>query len=470
MSDLNLPEPPAENPPIPEPRAQEPRLIVEIAPTPPGYNRTVLWVIGIFALAAVLLCGIVGLLIASGAAGAIDQLAAAILTPEPTPINAIVPAPVELTAQPPANWTLLYHENFQPRPKGLRSEWQVLEQFGSSALSDTELDVTGRIEAVVGESNWNNYQLSLSGLNFSDSTLFAVYVHYQDSRNTLKMVCAGSKPETAGQECKWYVVVDGETSEIPATSFEPGGINLDLKIDVRDTQINMSATGGLQISFTDPHFQHGKVGLKVDSGMNTFTASGFRAASLPVNDAAGSILFSDSFRTWDTTSSDDEFAATSRNLDGVFRIRATAKQGYFEWSTVPEEIKLPDQFKLSVNVKLVSGATDAAYGLIFRSQQTDSFYRFIVADDGYYRADLFANDQLTDLIDWTDTSKVLPNQLNALEVWGDGDTYTLSVNGHRLDSFSASDLAGGTFGIEYSLYDVGDEIEVEFSDLQMWAP
>ena len=138
MSDANLPEPPPEDhafsgpeaskPPADEPPVKEPKMVYEIAPTPPGYKHTLLWLVGIFAVLVVCVCGAAALVVYSGALDTIDQLAKSILTPEPTaiindgipvPVQPTLPSAAQATALPATDWKLVYHETFQPHVYGL---------------------------------------------------------------------------------------------------------------------------------------------------------------------------------------------------------------------------------------------------------------------------------------------------------------------------------------------------------------
>ena len=130
-------------------------------------------------------------------------------------------------------------------------------------------------------------------------------------------------------------------------------------------------------------------------------------------------------------------------------------------------------FALEVEAQLVNGSPASTYGVLFRMQSPEEFYRFAITGDGLYLIERHdpngARFSFTD--DWVDTVAI--NQeigsTNILKVVADGPKIAVYVNDTLLEevtdnSYSAGNIAlvAGTFG------SVGTQ--VSFDNLAVYPP
>ncbi len=136
---------------------------------------------------------------------------------------------------------------------------------------------------------------------------------------------------------------------------------------------------------------------------------------------------------------------------------------YYEGQT------LPDAFLMQATASY-TGSPDNGYGLIFQVQageESDDFYAFRISGDGFYTVEKTEKGELTTLIDWTPSGQIDQAEAapNLLAVQGDGDTYTLYINGRQVDTFTDDTYTGGTFGFMVDNYDEKAPSTFAFDDL-----
>jgi hypothetical protein len=92
-----------------------------------------------------------------------------------------------------------------------------------------------------------------------------------------------------------------------------------------------------------------------------------------------------------------------------------------------------------------TGASNNAYGLVFRQIDTDNYYVFLVSGDGFYRVLRFTDGESIELSTWleSDAINLGIDVTNRLRVMGYEDTFQFFVNGQQLDLCVAVD--DGTF-------------------------
>ena len=102
---------------------------------------------------------------------------------------------------------------------------------------------------------------------------------------------------------------------------------------------------------------------------------------------------------------------------------------------------------------MLSGPLDFGYGVVFRSDTNRSEYGFLISPDGHWTAYKLVKNQLTHMIDWTETAQVHQNKgaHNLLTVYFKGAHMNFFVNGILVgqaddDTFSSS----GTIGLTAS--------------------
>ncbi len=131
------------------------------------------------------------------------------------------------------------------------------------------------------------------------------------------------------------------------------------------------------------------------------------------------------------------------------RLSAQAADGALR-ITVDEVDKSPysastlyfDDFDLRVQSKAVAGPLDNGFGVVFRVQDQNNYYLFLISSDGYYQVRRRVDGEEKLLSDWIPSSLV--NQgldvSNEIRVVAQGDTFHFYINGERVELCIPDDL------------------------------
>jgi LPXTG-motif cell wall-anchored protein len=105
------------------------------------------------------------------------------------------------------------------------------------------------------------------------------------------------------------------------------------------------------------------------------------------------------------------------------------------------------EVEVSDNSDVIQGAS--SQGVVFRAQDQTHYYAVLVnSRDGQYAIRKLNGRQWTDIVAMTDSALVKPDtEVNLLRVDGEGDDFTVYLNGETLDSFSDASYAKGTVGM-----------------------
>ena len=173
--------------------------------------------------------------------------------------------------------------------------------------------------------------------------------------------------------------------------------------------------------------------------------------------------FSDSFSGWD-----DAFDAYTRKVYGNNRYNIEVyASNLVAWGLAN---RIVADFEVEVEAKLEDGVESDSYGLLFRFQDRDNFYRYDISGDGYYLFSKFVEGEWSTLVDWTASDFI--NQgigaTNVLKVSAFGPNITLWANGQQLTTVSDDSLTDGNFG-----FFTGTFSEpygwVSFDNMKMWT-
>jgi len=154
-------------------------------------------------------------------------------------------------------------------------------------------------------------------------------------------------------------------------------------------------------------------------------------ASVPVP-RAGQLLYVTTFDAYndDWQLYEGELAAqvVSQEGDAALQIAVDAVQaGAF---TVMEQMF--GDFDLVVQARQVAGPEDIeapGFGVLFRHQDNNNFYAFMISGDGYYQVTRRLNGIDEELSDWAPTAAIQRGQaVNTIRVIGRGDTFTFFIN------------------------------------------
>ncbi len=168
------------------------------------------------------------------------------------------------------------------------------------------------------------------------------------------------------------------------------------------------------------------------------------AAQMPV---AGSKLiymddFSDPNSGWLQISTEE---LESSYKDGEYHILAK-KSNWATWRWNRNAGRVTD-FILEIDARLVSGPKDSSYGLIFRVQNNDNFYRFIVDENGHYLIGTRSNGEWTKLLSSTKSEYINKgNSTNRLKIVCQGSQIQAYVNGYHLSTIVDDLFTDGWIG------------------------
>lgn len=174
--------------------------------------------------------------------------------------------------------------------------------------------------------------------------------------------------------------------------------------------------------------------------------------------------FSDSFGGWD-----DAFDAytTKQYGNNRYQIEVTASN-LVAWGLANRDVA---DFEVQVEARREDGDETNSYGLLFRFEDRNNFYRFDISGDGYFLLSKLIDGKWTTLVDWTETPS-LNTELgsdNILKVSAFGPNITVWANGQPLATVSDDSLTHGNFGFFASTFSEA-YIWVSYDNLKMWTP
>lgn len=173
--------------------------------------------------------------------------------------------------------------------------------------------------------------------------------------------------------------------------------------------------------------------------------------------------FSDSFGGWD-----DAFDTYTRKVYGNNRYQIEVNaSNLVAWGLANRDIA---NFEIEVEARQEDGDVKNSYGLLFRFQDRENFYRFDISGDGYFLLSKFVDGQWVTLVDWTASEFINKgNAGNILKVSAFGPNITVSVNGQQLASIVDDSLTHGNFGFFAGTFSE-PYTWVSYDNLKMWTP
>jgi len=176
---------------------------------------------------------------------------------------------------------------------------------------------------------------------------------------------------------------------------------------------------------------------------------------------------------------EDDFGDSSSGWDDAFDAYTTKQYGnnryqievttsnLVAWGLANRDVA---DFEVEVEAKLEDGANTNGYGLLFRFQDRENFYRFDISGDGYYLLSKFFKDEWITLVDWTASPAINQGKAsNILKVSAFGPNITVWANGQQLASVTDDSLSHGNFGFFAGTF--SEPLAwVSFDNLKLWTP
>lgn len=226
---------------------------------------------------------------------------------------------------------------------------------------------------------------------------------------------------------------------------------------------NISATinAGLSTAVADPTLQaigNGQDLLATaNAGLSTAVADPALQASgdatpdpNPASSGGGAVLYKQTFDKPGSDFDEDETDnASYKFVDGAYSVSAK-KPNLIVWQKIKGDY---GNAAISLDAT-IQGPKGSAAGLVFHYQDDKNFYLFTITGDGRYGLDMYKDDKLTTLIDWTESSAVhTAGELNRLRVETVDDTIRLYANDELLDEISDGTFKRGKTAIAINTFD-----------------
>jgi len=161
-----------------------------------------------------------------------------------------------------------------------------------------------------------------------------------------------------------------------------------------------------------------------------------------------------------------DLQSVKRYENGQYHILVNASE-LFIWSTAGQVLS---DFMVEIEATQVRGPNDNGYGLLFRFQDDQHFYRFDISGDGFYLLSKRSENQWVTLVDWTESPFIHKGQAtNRLKVICQGSQISLYVNDRHLTDFSDVSYSHGDIGLFAGTLSQGG-VHISFDDLKVWAP
>jgi hypothetical protein len=180
----------------------------------------------------------------------------------------------------------------------------------------------------------------------------------------------------------------------------------------------------------------------------------------------GAVLLNETFsetNAWETYVSDDADLQVS---DGVYRIQVG--DGGYIWGL--NEVEHSD-VSMEVTTNQLSSHANNAYGVICRSDTSNNGdgYYFLISGDGYYSISKGEGDDVTPLVEWTESSAINQGQAsNKIRAVCVGDYLGLWVNDEFVAEAEDTSYTSGFAGLSAAAFE-GGNADITFDDLMITA-
>ncbi len=139
-----------------------------------------------------------------------------------------------------------------------------------------------------------------------------------------------------------------------------------------------------------------------------------------------------------------------------------------QYASLPQ--KIFGDFALEVDATQRAGPAESSYGILFRMQDDQQFYRFDVTGNGLYIIERHESDGTwTRLVpDWMPSSALNQglNVVNRLKVLATGPTMTFYANDELLTQVTDTTLIDGFIGLDAGTFG-GGNLQVSFDNLRI---
>jgi len=178
------------------------------------------------------------------------------------------------------------------------------------------------------------------------------------------------------------------------------------------------------------------------------------------------VFFQDDFEDEDLDWNLRETEHTARFYeDGQYHILIKTSNR-LSWSGHPE-LEVIDDFILEVDVTQVSGLDDNEFGVMFRYQDADNWYAFLISGDGYFKLREQVKDENSSITRWTQVTAIKQGQsTNHLRLVAIGPQISAFVNGELLAIIPDHTFRRGDINLVVGTFDEPD-VHIAFDNLKV---
>ncbi len=159
--------------------------------------------------------------------------------------------------------------------------------------------------------------------------------------------------------------------------------------------------------------------------------------------------FNNKNNSWSETNSSDNYASI-QNGDYIIE-RKISSGGYAP--TIEKYIDTKRNFRITAQIKKISGANNNGFGIVFGRKDTDNQNQFFISSDGSYIINKTVNGKRTYVKNWTSSSHIKTGNgaYNYLKVQKEGSKYKFYINSNLVYTSYSTKFYGDRVG--FIVYD-----------------
>ena len=182
--------------------------------------------------------------------------------------------------------------------------------------------------------------------------------------------------------------------------------------------------------------------------------------------------FSNNDNEWPVEYLEDELGFYEAFVDDeqeeyVVAVGSDTDDGHVVWFS-PTMNDLTD-FVFSIEADAETESESYLYGVVFRSNDQGAYF-FEIDFEGFSVTAIDANDDWIELVEYTFSDAVKPDDVNELRVEAIGSQFTFFINNEEVASMEDNSFPKGTLGVVADAFERGDELTVVFDNLRVTTP
>lgn len=176
--------------------------------------------------------------------------------------------------------------------------------------------------------------------------------------------------------------------------------------------------------------------------------------------------FGANYNGWPTGHFDDELITGYHIIQNTYQwdLQAKSDVNLTAYAHIPDV----QNFFVSVEARQVTG--EGTYGVIFEESDGELSYQFQLFQNyfSFYALNL-ATEELTILIDWTESPEIFADRMNTLAMLAEGEQFTLFINNQQVGQVSDQEHTSGSIGVAIALSAEAEGV-FEFDNFEVRAP